>query len=335
MKKNTSILIVAFLVLGGLLWYMNSTQTKTTLNEDDWHIGIKNTDQIGHIFFANKNNYKIDLKKKNGSWIVNDKYPANPNSVKNLLSTLKKMELRYRPTAAAKKNMINAIASTGIKVEVYDLQDKMMKTFYIGDATNDERGVVMIMEGSENPYVMHVPTFEGNIRARFFLVEEKWRDKTIFKEDPSNIKTVSINYLKQPENSFVLNLKTEKDYTVSRLSDSKLAKSKHALKKGMGSVFLNAFTNQVAESFQSDQKHRDSLSQIRPFCEIQLVRKDGTTKNMKLFPINKKGGIDKEGNIMPAPELDRYYADIDDEFYLVQNSLIKKMLWGYDYFFEE
>jgi len=334
MKKNTTLLFI-LVALGGLLWYMNSSQTKTTLSEDDWHIGIKDTDQIGHIFFANKNNYKIDLKRKNGSWIVNDKYPANLNSVNNLLTTLEKMELRYRPQAAAKENMINAIASTGIKVEVYDLEDKMMKTFYIGDATNDERGVVMIMEGSENPYVMHIPTLEGNLRARFFLLEEKWRDKTIFKEDPSNIKSVSINYPKQPENSFVLNLKTEKDYSVSRLTDSKLGKSKHALKKGMGSVFLNAFTNQVAEAFQSDQKYRDSLAHVKPFCEIQLIRKDGSSKNMKLFPINKKGGVDKEGNVMPAPELDRYFANIDDEFYLVQNSLIKKMLWGYDYFFEE
>lgn len=334
MKKNTTLLFI-LVALGGLLWYMNSSQTKTTLSEDDWHIAIKDTDQIGHIFFANKNNYKIDLKRKNGSWIVNDKYPANLNSVNNLLTTLERMELRYRPQAAAKENMINAIASTGIKVEVYDLEDKMMKTFYIGDATNDERGVVMIMEGSENPYVMHIPTLEGNLRARFFLLEEKWRDKTIFKEDPSNIKSVSINYPKQPENSFVLNLKTEKDYSVSRLTDSKLGKSKHALKKGMGSVFLNAFTNQVAEAFQSDQKYRDSLAHVKPFCEIQLIRKDGSSKNMKLFPINKKGGVDKEGNVMPAPELDRYFANIDDEFYLVQNSLIKKMLWGYDYFFEE
>ncbi len=335
MKKNTSILLVVFVVLGGLLWYMTRTESKTTLTTGDWHFEIPEQQKIGHVFFADKRGHKIDLKKKDGNWILNDKYLANISSVKNLLSTLRRMKLKYRPAEAAKKNIIKGIASTGIKVEVYDLEDKPLKTFYIGDATNDERAVNMIMEGSSNPYVIHIPSFEGNFRTRFFLNPIKWRDKTIFKEDPDGISSVTVEYPKQEENSFVLNQIGQRDYSVSRLPDSKEPTSKHSLRKGMQSVFLDAFTNQIAEAFEKPAK-KDSLMQITPFCKIKLDRKDGSFREMKLYPLIRKVGADKSGNPLPDPGINRYYALFENgELYLVQNKLMKKMLWAYDYFFEE
>ena len=63
--------------------------------------------------------------------------------------------------------MVKSLASEGIKVELYDRKGEKIKAYYVGGATPDERGTYMIMENAEEPYVAHIPSWEGNLRFRF------------------------------------------------------------------------------------------------------------------------------------------------------------------------
>ncbi|MCB9291126.1 MAG: hypothetical protein H6560_27725 [Lewinellaceae bacterium] len=52
--------------------------------------------------------------------------------------------------------MVESLATEGMKVELYDKDGGLLKAYYVGGSTSDERGTYMIMEGAEQPYV---PTF--------------------------------------------------------------------------------------------------------------------------------------------------------------------------------
>ena len=105
-------------------------------------------------------------------------------------------------------------AADGIKVEIYDLQGKAMKTYYIGGITNDEHGTIMIMEGSEQPYVMHVPSFIGSLRVRYLVKEDEWRDRAVFNEKPEEVQEIKVEYPQQKSESFILEKTGVAEYKV-------------------------------------------------------------------------------------------------------------------------
>ena len=66
-----------------------------------------------------------------------------------------------------------------------------------------------MMDKAQQPYVMTLPAFEGNLRERFDLSRDDWRDPIIFVEKADNIRFVSINYPTERTKSFQLSREGE------------------------------------------------------------------------------------------------------------------------------
>ena len=99
--------------------------------------------------------------------------------------------------------MVSNLATEGIKVEIYDRQDELIKTYYVGGAPPDERGTYMMLEGFEQPYVAHIPGWDGNLRFRYNLVGDEWRSRILFPGELEEIESVSIAYPRQRSKSSV------------------------------------------------------------------------------------------------------------------------------------
>ena len=125
---------------------------------------VRNTDEIGKIFIADRKGETALLERKKDQWIYNGKYPARPTAISLLLETISKINVLTIPSERAVPGMVKEIAADGVKVEIYDRKGKALKTYYIGGITSDQHGTIMIMEGSEQPYVMHIPSFVGQLR---------------------------------------------------------------------------------------------------------------------------------------------------------------------------
>ena len=87
-------------------------------------------------------------------------------------------------------DVVKDMATEGIKVEIYAKNGKALRTFYVGGSTSDDRGTFMMMENSNEPYVMHIQGFQGMLRPRFHTDEQDWRDRFVFKLKPEDIKMV-------------------------------------------------------------------------------------------------------------------------------------------------
>jgi len=332
--NNTVRLLLLFLLLGGITyWYTTQTNPKTTIDSADRNFAVPNIDQVHKIFIADRNGTSATLVKRANDWQYNGKWTANPNAMQNLLQVIQKVQLKYIPPNAAIQNIVTDIATHNIKVEIYDKADNNLKTYYVGGVTNDELGTYMIMEDSDNPYVMHLPGFEGSLRIRYLLKELEWRDKTIFKEPMEQIQAVSIEYPKQKNQSFKLQREADSFEILPFYEGT--PKNPNSIKKGQVEKFLRGFDSLIAEAFENKNTKRDSITQQLPFCILSLETTQGQTKELRLHPIMKydeKGNplLRKDGRLM----IERYYANVNNaDLMLIQDRVFGKVLWAYELFF--
>ncbi|RME98513.1 MAG: DUF4340 domain-containing protein, partial [Bacteroidetes bacterium] len=205
MNRSVLLGIVAILLGGGafLLWQNRDTGPARTVVGWDREFKVPAQD-VYKIFLADRHGNTTTLTRTKNNWMYNGTYPARHDAVENLLDAISRIELAYVPPHSAVPQMVKSLATRGIKVEVYGKNDKLLKTYYIGGATSQEDGVYVIMEGSEQPYVAHIPDWAGNLRFRYNLVGDDWRSRQLFLVDPAQVQKVSIEYPKQKSKSFRL-----------------------------------------------------------------------------------------------------------------------------------
>ncbi len=335
---RTKILLIVFLLLGtvvGYLVFSNGLEgDNTSLLVADRKFAPEDINQVNKIFIADRRGNKTLLTRQKGYWLYNDQYKARPNAIENLLDAVSRIQVKYKPPVAAVENMIKELSSQGIKVELYDKNDKVLKTYYIGGGTADERGTHAIMEGAEQPYVTHIPGWEGNIRFRYNLVGEDWRDKTLLSFQNEDIASISIEYPKQKNKSFILK-KESNQYEVTPFYEI-TPRINRPLSSSKIEAYLMGYENIIAEAFENENPVRDSILQLVPFSIIRLKNREAKETELKLYPIVPKGVIiDPKTGLQQYGQIERFFVEYNEtDFMLTQNIVINKILWAYDFFFE-
>lgn len=328
---RTLLLAALFLLLGGSAWYItqrNKTRTGSA-NNPDMEFAVKNPDDIHKIFIADRKGRTATIERKDGFWLYNGTYKARPSAVKTLLETMSKVNVAYIAPKAAEPQMIKSLASEGIKVEIYDKDNKKIKSYYVGGVTTDEHGTYMIMEGAEQPYVTHIPTFVGQLRVRYLLGDDNWRDRSVFNEKADDIQSISVEYPKEKSESFRLEKKGESTYTVKPLfGTTPIIRAPQ--RKGMAEAYVVQYESKIAEAFETSNPRRDSVLTLSPFAIITVEKKNGESKKVRFWPVS----IDvhpEEGYTY----VERYFTDIDNkEFMLTQHRVMGTLFRGYSFFFE-
>ena len=184
----------------------------------------------------------------------------------------------------------------------------------------------MMLEGSDNPYVMHLPAWEGNLRTRFFFGDNNWRDKTIFAEKQENITKVTVDYPERKAQSFVLERQAD-GFQISALynpAESGVANNSKV------EAFLEGFKSLGAEGFENDNDKIESLVAGTPFSTVSLTNNKGKTTSISVFPLLQK---DENNKPLPDQTVERYVAKSSTgDFYLIQQLVFGKIFWSYDAF---
>lgn len=330
-------LLAAFLLLGlAALWYvLRAPDPRMVALAEERHFAVAETEKIGRIFLARRDGETINLERTGIGWQYNSKWKARPGAIENLLDAVSRIEIQYKPPQAAVANMVRNLATEGIKVMVFDRSGKELCTYYVGGSTPDERGTFVIREGYEQPYVAHIPGWEGNLRFRYNLKGEDWRDRAVFAEDPDGIQELHIEYPLQRSMSFVLE-KKKTGFEVRPFFPT-TRKMQAPIRPGAAEALLVGFENLGAEAFKNDYIHRDSVQQLIPFAIISLKRSDGSRKEVRFFPIQPEIVPDSKTERLPGSDaIERFFAsDSEGDFFLVQNRVFKKVFRGYPFFFEQ
>lgn len=341
MKRTTLILLFLFLVLGGAaIWYLYQPEDeKTTLAGADRRFAVEDISQVHKIFIADREGNRSTLERQGKHWVYDGKYKARPTVMEPLLEAIQRIQVRYKPPKAAVDNMVRALATQGLKVELYDKSNKLIKAYYLGGATADERGAFAIIEGADQPYVVDLPAWEGNITVRYSRRGDEWRDKMLFAHELEDIQSVAIEYPRQRNESFRLEAGSD-GYEVKPFYDI-TPEIRRPYREGSAETFLMTFEKLSAEEFVNNHSDRDSILQLLPFSIITLVTKQGDTTQVKLYPVIPETYVTQDvqtGEFVRAGggEIERYYANLNEQDLLIaQHLLLQKVFWGYRSFFKE
>ena len=292
---------------------------------------MEDVESIQKIFLADRRGNQTTLERSEEGWIYDGRYPVNPNVIKNLLDAVSQVEIQYIPPAAATRPMVEDLASSGIKVEVYGKKDDLLKAYYVGGTTADERGTIMIMEGSEQPYVTQIPSMVGALRVRYAVTGDQWRDKTLFHMKPEDITEVSVEYPKMKNRSF--RLTREEDGFSIRPFYEVTRPITLPYKQGSAEHYLQGFEGIIAEAFENENPLRDTIVQRLPFSIITVQTKGGEEQVVRLHPAISSNAYLNEA----PPVFEHYLAEVfpNNDFILVQDRIVTRILWGYDFFFRD
>ena len=339
--NRTTWLLLSFFILGIIAIayiYFNREDALMRGLKAERNFAVKDVSRLQKIFIAQRDGETTLLEKKGSEWLYNGKYKARPNAMENLLDAIQRVEIDHIPAKAAIKNIVNNLAGEGIKVELYESGEQPIKTYYIGSGTQDERGVYIIMDGFDQPFVCHIPGWEGNLRYRYNLRGDDWRDKTVFAEDPDNIQSVSIEYPKQKNRSFKLERKGGSSFDIRPFYEI-TPNLRLPYREGSAEAFLIGFESLVAEAFENETPAKDSVRQIVPFSVISVTNKQGKTTQAKLFPIFPESVMSldpKTGQWISSDgaTVERYFVDHSSgDFMLIQDRVFRKVLRGLDFFY--
>lgn len=326
MKK---FIITILLFASGWLIFNLYQKKKTPDLGAEYRYAIADPDRVAKIQI----NYRlidpdILLERKKGYWLLNGKYRTRADAMENLLSAISTIELQYIPTPAAKENMIRNLATTGTKVELLDAQNQVIKSYFIGGNTPDDRGTFMIMNGSQSPSVVTLSGFEGSLRPYFIMPEIEWRDRTVFAENYDKLEEVIVEYNNEPSSSFALR-KSEDGFSVFSTND-RLDVANRAIKRGSVEAYLQNYKKIGAEAIIDDANLWQKLTNQSPFARITLRRSDHSEYQTTFYPLELE---DTENRNQP---IERYHIiDNEGNIFLVQHRLFGQLFVDINNFFND
>jgi len=187
-----------------------------------------------------------------------------------------------------------------------------------------------LMEGSQEPYIVYIPSFRGFVSARYSAIEKDWRDRNIFALKLPEIQSVEIKYTENPAWSFQLVNNNNRNFQLSSVTG--VTMSDYDTLKVI--EYLGSFRNISLEAFLDEDKAlRDSITKRIPAVNITLTDIRGAKHTAKLW--YKKApaeAIDMYEKPM-IYDPDRMFALVngDKDFVMIQSytfdRILKKLEW--------
>lgn len=333
--KKVLYLIALLIVLSGMaLFVMKKEQAveKGYLTADR-NFQIKNMDEVTKIVIKQPKLQPIIFTKKGKGWLLNEKYDVDPDVFINIQTVLERVSLSYVPPKQSVSHIMESIKNNGIQVDIYTQANKPERIYYIGSDTKDGSGTNMIMGGYTQPYVMQLPGLIGGLRSRFEQPAQNYRDKTLFKFNPSDIKTIKIEYVKDNLSSFEItngSLPTIKP--LINLPDNPTGTPNEANLK----YYINQFERIGTEGIVNNVPEKDSLIANAPNSILTITTKDNNQHVYKFYSYEHY--IDGEKDPVTQKEIyainrQYIYTPNDNTLYTAQMRVIRRIFLAYKDFF--
>jgi hypothetical protein len=340
MNRNTITFLIA-LALGGLTFWLVSRNGSSTLKPELKNFAVSDTASITKVVLRDKSNKEVTLTREADGWKVGGKYPARPDAVKTLLTTIASISVREPVSLKARENVIKSLATGSIQCKIF-AGDKLIRQYYVGGETADMMGTYMLLSdvsdpddivNSSEPFIMEIKGFNGYLTTRYSTSVSEWRDRTAFHYFVPDIHTITVKHMGDPANSFTITQSAGKNiFSLQNLSGAPLPFDTIAVKQYVsyfGNIGFENFANELPKPFI------DSILATPPAHVITVT--DGANKKneIKMY-LKKNNGFDPDDTTAAKPPFydpDKMYARLETgDFVLVQYYVFGKLLPTPDYF---
>ncbi|MDD2983934.1 MAG: hypothetical protein PHQ74_11175 [Crocinitomicaceae bacterium] len=333
--KKSIILAIGIIVLGVLAFLATNLVRNSEKSDSELlEFSIADTSIVDQIQIKDAYNNEFQLVKgADGVWTDSDGNCVIQEPVNTMLETFKNIEFKGYVPENSKKNVTNRIAATNTEVKIFQ-NGKWVKTWYVGNATQDHYGTYMLLETnrekSDYPVIMKVRGLSGIIEPRFFADKRKWRCTEIFAVPREEIASVNVNYTKEKEKSF----------SVERKGYEYIVKHNGELLAGidtsMAVRYLNAYKKVHFElvNYEYTDKQVDSVKRSKPFCELTLKKTNGQSEKLRMFRMAGQGEEieDDYGNPV-SYDINRFWCELPTgELVKAQYFVFNPLIMGHLYF---
>lgn len=281
MKKNL-IAIGILILLAAAAYYVYQERGKGTIKPELHDFAVQDTAAVTKIFLADKFGEKVTLERKSETeWMVNSAHKARKDAIDVLLKTILRVEMKEPVAKTAHDNIVRLMAGKSIKVEIYE-GSKKVKTYYVGDATKDNMGTYMLMEGSSTPFICHIPGFYGYLSGRYMVRPLEWRDTEIFDYRLPEIAELRVDFHQEPERSFKVTHSAERVVQLYRTfpKDEKVANIDTVFVKR----YMLNYRNVRFEGIQPyDAARVDSIVNSPPYFTITVTNPSGEKRSVTSY----------------------------------------------------
>jgi len=327
--RKTFVYLAILAILGFGIYYFLFSNNNSLYNPAEAGFTTKDTAAIGRIYIVANDGDAILLDRTDSGWIVNKKYRALPSTLNLLLSTLVQQTALYPVTKAAYDIVVKNMATDGVKVELYGRDGRKMKVIYVGGAAVNNTGTNMLMEGAHTPYVVQIAGQTGYLTPRYSVNLKDWRDRTVFNLPTEEIKTISVQYVDKPVNSFVL-VNNNNNVTVE--ADTNLTRHLDPLNERKAHLYMKYFTNVNCEGFLNGISDMDSTLKVaHKHSAIEITGIHGQRQHVDIYwmGLNKrsKNITESDPDVPDDYDADRLYAVINDckDTVMIQQFAFKKI----------
>ena len=305
-------------ILSILFIYILFNYNKKIKLDNEKKFSINEIEKIDKIFLSDRKGNNITLKKDNNIWMVNNKYIVRDDAISTLLSTIQKISIQRPIPETGYNNVIKQLATTGVKVEIY--YNNKIKTYTVGGSTSNHLGTYMLMDKSENPYIVHIAGFNGFLSPRYGIQGyeldiNNWRDNTVFKIEIETIKKISVIDLQEKNKSF--NIIT-KPLSLTDVNNNDI---KYDLDKVI--KYLNNFSQLNSENFKGNNI---DISNEKLIYRLK-INHDNKEDILETYTFSKTNNNSNNSK----PNVERMYARLNNgEFLLIQNYVFNKVFISID-----
>ncbi len=334
MKKNLIYLLVFAVLLAVTGYLVMQREGKSTIERSQkYDFTISDTAAVDKIIISDKRPSKVTLTRGENGWLVNGEGNARKDAMETLLMTFYHMEMRNFLPERMKQTAIKRMAVYGKKVEVYQ-NGALFKTFFVGTESQDEMATYMMIEGSDAPYAVSIPGFNGYLSTRFFTDASLWRSRTIFGLPVNRIRSVEILYPRDPANSFSVVRFSDDSTYVKKVASGNVLRNVNMVNV---KLFLSGFEKLSYEGaiVPTDPIYarRDSLLASTPAFVISATDTEGNSKKLSAYYIKADEEMTNEAGVPLQFDPDRLHAFIDnDRMVLVQYFGLQNVLLRPEFF---
>lgn len=323
-KRNTVILFFIVIVLAVILVIINNRSMRGSSIVHKF--AVSDTASITKIHLADKDGNSVLLERISpADWRLNGQYKASKPMIESLLSTAYNVEVQGVLQKAARETAIKRMAAKHNKIEIYQsapmfkifgikffVKERVTKSYYVGDATQDNVGTYMQLEGDDDVDITFVPGQNAFLTLRYSAREKDWRDHTVIAQTINDIKAVEVEIPDKPEESYVIEKTEERRYALTPKDGSSLSFDVDTFRI---LDFVSSFRKLNYEGLLNDlSPHKlDSILSTTPMFIITVTT--NTDEEIKLKMFRRKSPYVRVDEVTG----DELYWDLDRLYVLFNN----------------
>jgi len=354
MKKQKLYLILACLlaVLSIItIAYKSGAFTKSNNTRNLFAaFAIDDTSTVSRIFMADMFENQVLLSKTEKGWMVNNSIPADQLKVSELLATLTSLRVSQPVAESGHPSIIQMLATSSTKVEIYAIKplfklfgfsfftkERLIKTYFMGDATQNSLGSFALLEGMKEPYIIYTPGFRGYVTPQFSPKPIDWYTHRIFEVKLTRILKASFMDLENPENSFSVEKSGPRTFSLFDIHNNVIQNYDTTLLINMLSEFRQRNYERLIHKISNSLK--DSIIQYNLYKTISVTDVDNQTTTLELYHLMVEESSLEDNKLMGelynqiSP--DRSYATINrnlENLYTIQYYHFGRQLQPLSYF---